>query len=107
MKTLFIALGLALISSTSYAQKLLDCNLNDGDTQQAVVVQDGPRLILKELTARGLWQERTLRDAEWSAQKIRLYTRGAAEAYLYHDGHAWAFRYKSDGYNVYGYADCI
>ena len=106
MKSLFVAFLLTCLSSTSFAQELLRCNLSDGDTQEARVIKEGQDLRLDEITSYGAMISRILTTDEWKAKQIRIYTEDNAKASLYYSAGLWRFSYHSSGLSIVATPDC-
>jgi hypothetical protein len=107
MKSLYFLLFLLPVS-TEAAEKLLDCNIANGDTQQVTVVRDGRKMKLIDLTMRGSLVERELTATEWKGGVLKLWTRDrGSKATLTRDERGdWFFLYQSLGFHAQGYADC-
>lgn len=93
-------------SVNAAAIRLMDCNLPNGDTQQATVIQDGSNLILVELNNHGSQSRRPLSAKEWNSKVITLKADSGAKSTLSLSKDGWWFSYKAYGYSASGFADC-
>lgn len=110
MKSKLITLLFFFATSSFAAEKVLECNLSDGDTQGFTIYANGSSFIMKELDTSGSEKTRVLSNTEWNSGKIRIYTRDPSQAKAFvkreADG-SWFFSYKTLGYAASGYADCF
>lgn len=85
---------------------LLDCNTSLGPDQQVTVLDDGDRMILRELTTSGSQVERDLPADEWDARSLRLREDWGATSTLSKEDGDWILRSIGGGVNEFGFADC-
>jgi hypothetical protein len=95
------------------AKVLLDCNVflsGGGPDQEVRVEQRGDKLVLRELTNHGSWEERPLSKEEWTKKDLKLRNDDLdgpdAVNRLYLEAGDWMNESKSDGWHAMGMADC-
>lgn len=69
-----VAAAILIAGAQAFAepQTLLDCQPDSGADQRVLVIQDGPSMILKELSMGGSWNRRPMTASEFTARSIKL-----------------------------------
>ncbi len=106
MKNLILILVLLFVASAHGAEKLLDCNIPQGDLQEVAVISEGATLTLWQLDNSGRVSTFALPKREWTAGKIKLRIDWDT-AVLVRDGSEWYYRMAYAGLVLSGKADCF
>jgi hypothetical protein len=95
------------ILSEKDSDVVLSCSFEFGPTTEAIVVQNGRKLLLQERTVDGGQFCRTLTRQEWNSQKIRLKVSDpTARASISNSKDSWLYTYRSSLFTESYLANC-